>query len=97
MANGARMVVLGDGALAFDNAIPNEANRLFETIGFRMNGAFVDLTYATRVLDRDALVGFEQPLDPVLPAYPIVVAVRPDVSSHLVLEHRDGNATATSS
>jgi polysaccharide biosynthesis protein PelA len=92
---GARMVVLGDGGVG--EAPPPEANRLFEQIGFRMSGDFVDLTYATRVLHRDALIGFEQKLDPALPAYPIVGAFGPGVTSHLVFTHRGRDAALTSS
>ena len=68
-------------------------NALFAAIGFRLSGAFVDLTYGAHVLHRDALLGFEQPLDPVLPAFPIVTAQ--NAASHLVLEDRRGGATTS--
>jgi hypothetical protein len=93
VTEGARMVVMGEGGVPFGETPPDEANALFEAIGFRMSGAFVDLTYGARILHRDPLVGFEQPLDPVLPAFPIVAAQ--DVSSHLVLEERNSGATTS--
>ena len=57
----------------------------------------VDITYGTRVLHRDSIVGFERPLDPVLPAFPIVGTFGADVASHLILEHREGNLALASS
>ena len=97
MSRGARMIVLGEGGFSLDDRPPPEVNRLFEAIGFRISAPFVDLTYSTRVLYRDGLIGFEQPLDPVLPGFPIVSAVGGDISSHLVLQHRDAGAVVMSS
>src|SRR5437763_14948475 len=85
------MVVLGDSGLPSGNTSLADANRMFREIGFGLSGAVVDVTYATRILHRDDLVGFERPLDPVLPAFPIVGTLRADVSSSLVLEHREGD------
>jgi len=97
LANGARMVVLGDNGLPTGNASLADANRMFGEIGFGLSGAFVDITYATRILHRDPLIGFERPLDPVLPAFPIVGTLGPGVASHLVLEHREGDLVLASS
>jgi hypothetical protein len=97
LANGARMVVLGDSGLASGNAPLADANRMFREIGFGLSGAVVDITYATRILHRDALIGFERALDPVLPAFPIVGTLGPEVASHLVLEHREGDLVLASS
>ena len=41
----------------------------------------VDITYGTRVLHRDGIVGFERLLDPVLPPFPIVGTFGADVAS----------------
>jgi hypothetical protein len=97
MVRGSRMVVLGDGGLAAGEAPPEEANQLFEQIGFRMSGGYIDLTYGTHVLHRDALIGFEQKLDPSLPGFPVVGTIGAAVASHLVLESRDAGATLASS
>jgi peptidoglycan/xylan/chitin deacetylase (PgdA/CDA1 family) len=97
VARGARMIILGEGGYSMDNQPPADVNRLFEAIGFRISGPFVDLTHSTRVLQRDQLIGFEQPLDPVLPGFPIVSTVGSDMSSHLVLQHRDAGAAIISS
>jgi hypothetical protein len=94
---GVHMVVLGDSGLPSGNTSLADANRLFAEIGFGLSGALVDITYGTRVLHRDALIGFERPLDPVLPAFPIVGTFGPDVSSHLILEHREGSLVLASS
>ena len=97
VTRGVRVVVLGDGGLVFGETAPNDANQLFEAIGFRMSGGFVDLTYDAKVLYRDTLVGYEQKLDPVLPAFPIVGTLTSDLASHLVLEQHDAASTLTSS
>src|SRR5262245_39466461 len=97
IGRGVRMVVLGDSALPADGPSLADANRLYAELGFGLSGATVDLTYGTRVLHRDALIGFERPLDPVLPPFPIVGTFGSDVTSHLVLEHREGNQFLASS
>jgi hypothetical protein len=91
------MVVLGDSGLPSGNTSLADANRMFREIGFGLSGAVVDITYATRILHRDALIGFERVLDPVLPAFPIVGSLGSEVSSHLVLEHREGGLVLASS
>src|SRR5262245_28880462 len=97
VTRGVRMVVLGDSGLPSASTSLADANKLFAEIGFGLTGNAVDLTYGTRVLQRDALIGFERPLDPVLPAFPIVGTFGSDVTSHLILEHREGNQVLASS
>jgi polysaccharide biosynthesis protein PelA len=97
VTQGVRMVVLGDSGLPSGNASLADANKLFAAIGFGLSGATVDITYGTRVLHRDELIGFERPLDPVLPTYPIVGTFGSDVSSHLVLEYQEGTQVLASS
>jgi hypothetical protein len=97
LAAGARIVTLGDSGLPAGEGPLADANRLFAGIGFGLSGAFIDITYAARVLHQDSIIGFERPLDPVLPAFPIVGAFGPDVTSHLVLEHREGDLVLASS
>jgi polysaccharide biosynthesis protein PelA len=97
VTRGVRFAVLG-GEEVFDDDIQwGDVNRLFKQIGFQVDDSPVDLTYGTRVLHRDGLIGFEQQLDPVLPAFPIISAFGPDVSSHLVLEQRDSDIPRASS
>ncbi|MFL6798700.1 MAG: polysaccharide deacetylase family protein [Xanthobacteraceae bacterium] len=97
VARGIRIVVLGDAVLPTGGASLADANRLYSEIGFGLSGSGVDLTYGTRVLQQDSLIGFERPLDPVLPPYPIVGTFGSDVTSHLVLEHQDGDQVLASS
>jgi polysaccharide biosynthesis protein PelA len=97
VSQGTRLIVLGEGGFVPDDQPRADFNRLFETIGFRVRGTFVDLTYSTHVFHRDRLIGFEQPLDPVLPGFPIVHAVADDITSHLVLQYRDADAAILSS
>jgi len=97
VTKGARMVVLGDSGLPSGNTSLADANKLFAEIGFGLTGAAVDITYGTRVQRQDALVGFERPLDPVLPAFPIVNTFGSDVTSHIVLEYHEGTQVLASS
>ena len=94
---GVRTVVLGDSGLPSGGTSLADGNELFAAIGFGLSGNVVDLTYGTRILHRDTLVGFERALDPVLPAFPIVGTFGSDVTSHLVLEHREGDLVLASS
>ncbi len=97
VARDTRMVVIGNSGLPSAVTPLADANKLFAEIGFGLSGAGVDLTHGTRILQRDALIGFERPLDPVLPPFPIVGTFGHDVSSHLVLEHRAGKLPLASS
>ncbi len=97
VAHGARMAVIGNSGLPSGNTPLADANKLFAEIGFGLSGAGVDITHGTRILHRDELIGFERPLDPVLPPFPIVGTFGHDVSSHLILEHREGNLVLASS
>ncbi len=97
VASGVRMVVIGNSGLPSGNTPLADANKVFAEIGFGLSGASVDITYSARVLHRDDLIGFERPLDPVLPAFPIVGTFGHDVSSHLILEHREGSMVLASS
>jgi hypothetical protein len=97
VARGTRMVVIGNSGLPSLTTPLADVNKLFREIGFGLSGAGVDLTHGTRILQRDALIGYERPLDPVLPPFPIVGTFGHDVSSHLVLEHRTGDLTLASS
>ena len=95
--HGIRMVVLGDSGLVSGNETLEEANGLFAEIGFHTSGAFVDLTYETRVLHRDALIGFEREPDRVLPGFPVIETIGGDVVSHLTLAYPDTGSTLSSS
>jgi hypothetical protein len=97
IANGVHVVVVGDTGPSSGSPALADANRLFGAIGFGLSSGAVDITYAARVLYRDALIGFERELDPVLPAFPIVGTVGPEVTSHLVVEQRDGAVVFASS
>ena len=97
VASGVRMVVIGNSGLPSSNTPLADANKVFADLGFGLSGASVDITYNTRILHRDDLIGFERPLDPVLPPFPIVGTFGHDVSSHLILEHREGCLVLASS
>jgi hypothetical protein len=95
-ARGVRIVVLGDGGFPNERDSQVEANRLFAQIGFEMTESTIDLTYKTKIIYRDAMIGFERDLDSVLPQYPVVNVVGADVERHLTLEQTEVDASTGS-
>lgn len=91
-----RIAILGDGGYPATEDSQLEANRLFARIGFAFSGSSIDLTYATTVAQRDALIGFEHDLDSVLPQYPVVNVAAADVARHLTLARRQANGSTAS-
>ncbi len=96
-ARDVRIVVLGGGGFPSVEEAQVEANRLFAQIGFEMTESTIDLTYETKVVHRDAMIGFERDLDSVLPQYSLIKVVGADVARHLTLAQHaaDGDAEST--
>jgi hypothetical protein len=84
-AAGARFVILGEtGGNPFSGDLAL-VNTLIANIGLQHAGQVVGNTLGTRVVGQDAsLIGFERPLDIVLPPYPILRAGK--MSPHVGLE-----------
>lgn len=89
MDQGLRVVALGQSGIRRSRAgtaMPMSlANRFFGRFGLRDDDGYSDLTHRSRPVVADEMVGFERPLDGPLPGYPLMRAVDPRVTSHLVL------------
>lgn len=97
LGRGLKYVVLGEPAPPGTDVILGQTNRVLARIGLEHRGDFVDLTWRVKVIDRDPdLVGFERPLDKVLPGFPVMTTRGGDVEAHLVLEGPSGTATTRS-
>jgi hypothetical protein len=84
-ASGVRFVILGETGGDPSPVNLRLVNALIARIGVQYTGQVVDDTVGTRVVSQDAgLIGFERPLDAVLPPYPILW--RSEVSPHVVVE-----------
>jgi polysaccharide biosynthesis protein PelA len=60
-------------------------NRVLAPMGVRLTTRYVNVTAGTHILRLDgSLIGFERPLDPLLPDYPIIERVSD--ASHIALE-----------
>ena len=97
-ALGLKYVVLGEIAPNEPEALYPVIDRITARIGLHYTGEYVDLTFNTRVAHSDAeIIGFERPLDRVIPDYPVLTILSKDVTSHLTLESPSlaGKDTAT--
>jgi hypothetical protein len=90
---GLRYVALGDLVPGLDLADPALIGRLYARLGLQHTGEYVDVTYRSRIVSRDErMVGFERPLDRVLPDFPVHDALPGPHTVHLRAEvpGRDG-------
>ena len=87
MKAGLRYVTFGDPGIEGTPESIEQLNRLYRYIGLRFNNGYVSQTIGSRIekLDRD-LIGFEHPLDPVLPAYVFISSVAESVDVHLQVQ-----------
>jgi hypothetical protein len=86
LGRGLKYVVLGEVAPRETDLMLPQLNRVLARISLEHRGLYVDLSWKARVVDRDPeFVGFERPIDKVLPGFP-VIAARGDAEAHLVLE-----------
>ena len=80
-------VVLGEMVPGASDAHYGRLARLHERLGLQLTGEYVDVTYKVRVVKHDReMVGFERPLDKVLPDFPIVAPIAGKAVPHLVVE-----------
>ncbi len=96
-ARGLRHVVLGEVAPPGGDWLKAPINRLLSRLGLESTGEFVELTYRAKVAEfSQEMIGFERPLDKVLPGFPIMRQKGPDTESHLTIEVTTGGARKTS-
>lgn len=87
LGRGLKYVVLGEVAPPEKDFLLPQVNRLLARIGLEHKGQYIDLTWRAQVIDKDAdLVGFERPLDKVLPGFPVLGPRGSDVDAHLEIE-----------
>lgn len=88
-----RHVVLGEalpGAAAADKAV---TERILQRLGLVDGDAFVEVTLGAGVASADAtMIGFERPLDKVLPPFPVMLAIGEQTNVHLGLKIPDAAA-----
>jgi len=87
MKAGLRYVALGNPGILGPSGNTDQLNRLYRYIGLRFEGGYVSQTIGSQIekLDKD-LIGFEHPLDPVLPAYDFASALDKNVDIHLQVQ-----------
>ncbi len=68
-------------------------NRFFARFGLRDDDGYSDLTYKSRPVVMDALIGYERPVMGVLPGYPLFRKIDARFTSHLVMRRGDDTAT----
>lgn len=99
MDQGVRFAVLGQPGVRAGRAgqaVPLAmANRFFGRFGLRDDDGYSDLTYRSRPVVADAMIGYERPLIGVLPGYPLFRKVDGRFTSHLVMR-RGGDETTDS-
>ncbi|MDX2157308.1 MAG: hypothetical protein SFW09_12445 [Hyphomicrobiaceae bacterium] len=87
LARGLKYVALGEIAPRETDAMLPLVNRVLARIGLEHGGTYVDLSWRARVVDRDPdMLGFERPIDKVLPGFPVLSVRGDDADAHLVLE-----------
>ncbi|MBS0244049.1 MAG: hypothetical protein JSS20_17900, partial [Proteobacteria bacterium] len=82
-----KYVVLGEVAPPGTQADLAQTNRLLQRIGLEQQTDYVDQGWRAKVIDRDPeMIGFERPLDKVLPGFPVLRALGAQAEPHLVIE-----------
>ncbi len=86
-ARGLKLVILGEVAPPESGVLLPKINRLLGRIGLEHTGEYIDLTWQAFVAEQNPdFVGFERPLDKVLPGFPLVLAKGSEVQQHLVVD-----------
>jgi len=86
-AKGLRLVVLGDLAPPGGEWLVEQSNRILARIGLESLNDYVEMTYRSKVTSLDTdVIGFERPIDKVLPGYPVLRTRSNAAKAHLVIE-----------
>ena len=86
-ARGLKLVILGEVAPPEAGWILPKINRVLGRIGLEHTGEYIDLTWRAAVVEQNPeIVGFERPIDKVLPGFPVLHAKGSDVQTHLVVD-----------
>jgi polysaccharide biosynthesis protein PelA len=101
-ATGLRFVMLGEIAPKENDEMVPAINRILAPLGLAHGGTFVDLTYRSKVMSQDTMIGFEQKLDKALPGFPLMIRRNAEARAHLVIDaetptgHQQAIVVATS-
>jgi hypothetical protein len=83
---GTRLVVLGEIVPEAPEALRPVISRILARIGLASDGAYVERTVGATVERLDtSMLGFERPVDKVLPPFPLVEALPGRVEAHLAI------------
>ena len=82
---GLKYVVLGNPGADPTGPARQQLNLFLGELGLAFSGRNIDTTYGSKIIFKDAMVGFEHDLDPSLPPYSIVKAVSADVEVLLAI------------
>lgn len=96
-AGGLKHVVLGEMAPGAGDSVLDAVIRLHERLGLTYTGEYIDVAHRARVVRHEkSMVGFERPLDKVLPDYPVNLSIPGKSDPHLVIkaDTRDGPAAS---
>jgi hypothetical protein len=84
--SGMPFVVIGHPGVALSQRNLERINRILAGAGVAYTPEYVEVTTGSEIVGLDpAIVGFERPLDPVLPPYPIAVATDATAQAALVV------------
>lgn len=97
MDRGLRFAVLGQSGTRASRHGPVTplavVNRFFARFGLRDDDGYSDLTYRSRPVLADGVIGYERPLVGVLPGYPLFRKVDGRFTSHLVMRRGGDEAS----
>jgi polysaccharide biosynthesis protein PelA len=83
---GLKLVILGQIGVPLEPRYLENINAILGDIGLKHTGQFVEVPFAAHVIVKDAaMMEFERKLDPVIHGFPLIIAERPDLVSHLTL------------
>ena len=97
VGSGLRYVVLGEVLPTKADADGPLVAQLHNNLGLTYTGLYASLTFGAKVAERNAaMVGFERPLDTVIPEHPVNAVLDDRTAVHLSIttKHRDGVQTA---
>ena len=95
LRDGLRHVVLGNIAPPATAASLPAIGRLLARLGLKDSGGYVNLTYKAKIAIADPkYIGFERPIDKVIPEFPAIVAASDKLQAHAAIKvDLDGVAT----
>ncbi len=89
-ATGLRLAVFANIAPGASKAAEPTSARVHGRLGLKPTTDYVSITHRARVITNDPqMIGFERPLDKVLPDFPVLLQTDPRITVHLAIEAND--------